>query len=344
MLDTVKHAVLDFEIDQRIISSRPHTSRNNKIGQTSHYLIRQPGEKFNISLFEQSVVIQLSVPKYLFGTNIYEVSDLDLDTYAAKLALDLEKAGILTSTDAIKSSLIKRVDFCRNIPFLGEVNAYLSALSKVSKGLKTDTEDISYKNLNTRDGHQIVVGNKSFRSTVYDKLAEASRDQCNQAALDEFQMQFPQHALLRLEHALENSKAVKRFLHGYEVEPTLKSVWSSELAQKILQKAFREIFNEGKIADQSLIALLVSSKIDPITKGLLYFVREEGLVRVFNEMRKSYSEGKSYRLRKSVMAHLRDPTNEQPEEVQSIHKYLIDFKPILKPPICAPLTVHSTNS
>lgn len=333
MLDTISHAIRGFRIDPGAIKRRQFTSRS-AFGQHSRLFKREPEDKGNVIICEfadptrDCVIVQTSVAKYLLGSNIFEVDDGALDLYASQLANDLVGYGVHATAEEIKNSELKRVDFCRNLPFKGDPGAYLDSLVKVSQGFKSDVEDVSYRNQSGTTGRQIIVENQSFRSTVYDKLAEAGKKE-GVKEVDEFKASYPGHALLRIEHSLLDGPAIRRYLLKYGIEPNLKSVWSEKLSQTILSRVFAENFNDGEVLT-SEPEIVVRSDTDPMIKAGLYQVRGQGLAQVLSEWSAAYSSVKYCRLKRELIAQLQNQPDGQ-SMAQQIHHYLKNFKPILKP-------------
>lgn len=335
MIDTIRLVVRDFEIDQKILRQRPSVQHVAYGTRTTNFK-RLPEDGLTLSIFEccrygktsRGVAIELSVPKFIFGSNLFEVSDNHLGIFTENLGARLAEFGVITSAETLASSQLNRLDFCRNVPFKGDPSSYIASVAKVAKGYKTSTEEDRIKNIAKPDGHQLIVGNRSRRSTLYDKLTEASIHNQNKEAMAEFQSLFPDHGLIRIEHSLLKHLAVKRAMAAHGLNPILKDAWSAELSAKVLKEIFSDVFSNGVILDQ---VLLKNKGIDLELEALVNRIDADGLEKTLSDIKKSTSWPQHRRLRTKILDHLRDPP-QKTLDLDQMSKYLNNFKPILNPP------------
>lgn len=119
------------------------------------------------------LLVQVSIPKLLYGTNLFEVDETDLQAFCEKLSQELWRVKVSITPNNVANATIKRVDLCKSIippPYFGTAKQVLYKLQKFNH--KPDS-DFTIKEF--REGSKesfLKYHNGTQGYVVYDKAAE----------------------------------------------------------------------------------------------------------------------------------------------------------------------------
>lgn len=126
-----------------------------------------------IDNFTYELHIEFSVPKIIFGENLSELSDEDMDEVVTTLVRKLLSMGIETSTTAIKKATVTRVHFGKNIllPYPMTVRDVINELKKADVGKRMEVNMREYRN----DGESLYFYNSAHNVIFYDKIKDIEK-------------------------------------------------------------------------------------------------------------------------------------------------------------------------
>lgn len=229
------------------------------------------------------LLIQVSLPKLLYGNNFREVSDADFEDICKKLAASLNAAGIPISVEQIQAADVRKIDFCKNIIF----DDYTS-ISSITKDLRT--ADISRRSdnqqTNFRNGGHIyhIMHTNSLDVALYDKVADLKQGKISEHRAYE-DKNYVQSKLLDA-FAIKKSLSVARFevrlnskakirlelaKHGILTpDTTFRSLYQSAIVKKVLIHYWQSILSrvpksplDTDAPEKLLSEILKAEKITP---------------------------------------------------------------------------------
>ena len=128
--------------------------------------------------------ITLSVPKLMFGHNLYEVSHLDINSFVKKLVSTLLQYGIVVDKNDIFEASVKEIHFGKNLIFDGITSkkiiqmlskANLNRLGMRRSSYSGNGEQLEFKTKNTYiipfydKANELLSDYKSMRKDTFHK-------------------------------------------------------------------------------------------------------------------------------------------------------------------------------
>ncbi len=198
-----------------------------------------------------SLQIQVSLPKLLYGTNLFEIDGSELPALCAKLSQCLQRLNIIITEEAVANATVKRVDFCKSItlpPYLGTAKQVIHKLQKFNYKAGSD-----FTRKEFREGSKecfIKYHSSTQGYVVYDKASELLAN-----GFTEIEKTIARHLqqgngygrVIRFELSLQKKQSMDALLRrhiGKQKNFTLKDLLSSKIAVKdILLEAFDRIYS-----------------------------------------------------------------------------------------------------
>lgn len=198
----------------------------------------------------------VSLPKIIYGHNLYELVDSQFDEVVEAIRNLLLQFGIEVKSDDISNcERIQRIDYSRNFLLqLSTCKEFIYLIKKLSKGKRYTNEP--------RFETSAIFKNKQQYLIVYDKVAEMTHilkeKKYNNRKSKEYEVAQllvaykSVHGLevLRIEHRLLKSSAIGREVKdiiGHKPPLTFKEVYSSSVSSKVLEKHWEKIATETKM-------------------------------------------------------------------------------------------------
>jgi len=196
--------------------------------------------------------IEFSAPKMLFGNNFDELSDNDFSSLISKLNTTLRLMGVFVFEDYLINAPVSAVHFSKNIPLTDYTTpyTYIKQLTKLNINQRLDTNQTDYRN----EGHSFKYRANSFEVAFYDKLKDLEqgkksekraieKDNALQLGLFDKLSNSTAFEVLRMEVRLGKRQKLKQILRmtGLDLEPTFRSMFSVEVAKKVLLHYLEEI-------------------------------------------------------------------------------------------------------
>jgi hypothetical protein len=122
---------------------------------------------------KRSLMIQVSLPKLVFGTSIFDLDERLLPLAAQKLADALKKIKISVTSEHLLNAIVTRVDYSKILkisPTYGTTDRILRALAPYEMKQSSDFNRRDYHD--GRDGFYVKFFNSSQGFVIYDKFDE----------------------------------------------------------------------------------------------------------------------------------------------------------------------------
>jgi len=248
--------------------------------------------------------MEFSIPKLLYGDNVNEVCEADLNKVVARLRKRLKDMGVWVLTKDLEEATVSIVHFAKNILLSGGYTCHLTIneLKKLDVSGKLQIGQTDYNNgghlLRFRCGtYEIVFYDKSYDMGLPETAAFDKEQTPGQLRLlEEWGPRKPE--ILRLEARFVKKQKLNAVLKelGFKENPRFKEIFNEKLSQAVLRHywsfigtekyAFMLKFQEEK-PDRIIEAILQSgrrsTKESLALLGTALFLREHG-IRAFKKV------------------------------------------------------------
>lgn len=205
----------------------------------------------------ETLEIQVSLPKLLYGTNLFEVDETHLDEICRRLALCLRKIGVHALSYDIKHAVVRRVDYSKAI-ILSEYQGTAKQLIRKLRDFDYKrSSDFRYQNDCTNaDGVTLKFLNKTQGYAVYDKASEIianGKTTIEKELAEMIEANKLQKRMVKFELALQRKQSMDAMLRRYfgtkQKNFTFQQIMENkEVAKKILLKTFDSVFSNTNVA------------------------------------------------------------------------------------------------
>ena len=237
---------------QRNIYSTSFVKKKNKTGLYFPTITISSGRK-------KTLKIQVSLPKLMFGTNLFELDETYLGKIIARLLECLNEFGITTTAEAIQKAVITRLDFSKIIrlpTYLGEADAVIRKLTAFDYKPSSDFDIKNYNN--GMNGVSLKFINSTQGYAIYDKLGEILSNGFTTQELgiaEKYKQGEIKRTALKFELSLHRKDSLEAILRrkiqkgkGFH----LVDVLNYKLAKSLLNDIFDTVFNSFSVGLTSL--------------------------------------------------------------------------------------------
>ncbi len=203
----------------------------------------------------RELVIEMSLPKLLYGNNFNEVTDADFIKIIDKLVLSLRSLGIWIFPHQLKAADVRKIDFCKNIIF----RDYTSVSSIIKDVRSANIKKIyDVQNTNFRNGGYVYhIHTNSLDVALYDKIADLKQAKASEkraietgnhiqlSLLDELDKKSP-FSVARFEIRLNGKAKIRNELKKCFVELdtlSFENLFSQNISRKVLLLHWQNIFD-----------------------------------------------------------------------------------------------------
>jgi len=203
-------------------------------------------KRFNCSKrFEETLSIELSLPKLLYKNNFDELQNSDFPTIIELLRSKLSTMGIRVFSSILLSAPVSTIHYSKNIPLTdGTTPHYLiSKIKEANISFALDVNQTDYRN----DGHSYKWHSNSYEVTFYDKIKdlEAAKKSDKRAIERDSTLQLnffegingrKMLEVFRMEVRLNKRQKIKQLFKTLKIdkEPTFQNLYNSDISQLIL--------------------------------------------------------------------------------------------------------------
>lgn len=299
MIDTIKLAI-PINDSQDLSKVAFETSLNAvRIGSTSYFrtfrnpipaerrlgiyrprltFIRRPT---GIDKSTNMLLVEMSLPKLIFGNNFEEIAENDFGTIISSLTRNLKEMGAPIMPEQIQKASVVKIDLCKNI-ILPEYVSVPSITSQIRKADISTIYDPDYTQFRN-GGHIFHVHCNTSDVAFYDKVADLrqgkisekrgfERDYYVQTKLLKL-LQRNKRDVLRVEVRLNSKKKIGVELKaiGIDCEDlTFENIFRADLAKGILLSHWNKIFKtipkvllDSDSPEQLFYEIIKDNKITP---------------------------------------------------------------------------------
>jgi hypothetical protein len=209
--------------------------------------------RFNCSRrFEETLAIELSLPKLIFGNNFDELRDNNFTIVLEKLVLVLKTMGIRVFTHILSKAPVSAIHYSKNIPLTDGSTShyYISKLQQANSSLALDVNKTDFSN----EGYGYKWHSNSYEVAFYDKIHDLGKAKKSDKRsvednntlqlnlIEKLRLQKPLE-VLRMEVRINNRQKLRQLLQKLHIttEPTFINLFNSMISQKILLYYLNEI-------------------------------------------------------------------------------------------------------
>ena len=265
--------------------------------------------------------IQVSLPKLIYGTNLFEINNRNKNDIYKNILTALDKVGVDVSVSDLKEAVVKKVDFSKNI----ELPDYFGNVRQVIKKLSC----FNYKprsNFTLRDycdgseGASLKFYNSSQGYAVYDKLSEIvgrGYTKVEKELTKSIKKQKLKRNIIRFELSLRKKQSLemvlKRFIKDKQKNFTLDDILNKNLSRGILLETFDKIYNPvnvalvtlGEMGENKLDQYLKTKNLTFRKRVLLFYLVNKctkiGRAGMLEELKEELRGGSFNRTKKEIL-------------------------------------------
>jgi hypothetical protein len=290
-------------------------------------MIELPTRTKGLSEPQNDLEIQVSLPKLVHGTSLFDVDESDLGIIFEKLLFSLDDFGVDTTKEELQKGIIRRADFSKIIrlpDYLGRADEVARILAQFDYKPQSDFRTRDY--CIGSDG----IANKFWNSTqgyvIYDKFAEIldSGFTKQEMKLKELYQQGKlKRNALRFELSLQRKDSFeavvsRRVKTGKKKNFYLEEILNKDLSRDILYDAFEKVFSKlsvgfislSQMEDNKLWAYLDSSGLSQIKQEKLYYwarmATKSGIAGTWEQMKLKLKGGSVSQRKKEVALALQE--------------------------------------
>lgn len=307
--------------------------------------IKNPHNKPVVSYHskKQQVVFDVAAPRYLFGNNLAEATDADLDELVAAIQCEFTRNGVDVPKEAIYNAQIYYLEYGKNI-ILPITTSMTALFKRFGKGFTKGYNALEFHHYrkDRRDGYKVGISLDNRDIAFYDKTTKENKEiYCK--LLEQGKK------VLRYEATFYNSLSVNTNLSKFKQcrgKFTLREVWDSKLARELLVSFSNEVLNNlppaGYAKETELRQIKeairggVSIRDILIYKGLETLEKKLGantVKEIANPVEKRYAGEKKQYMQYGAVKKKQEKLGEyfktrRDQTIRKIKRTIKDFKPI----------------
>jgi hypothetical protein len=265
MIDTVKIKIdkSDFEITNPNIFHPSSEGLNQHIplGKKPFYQCHFNPEKIDIQKLgylpkltarkvlagsqpDISLLIEFSVPKLLYGNNLYEANEENFLQVADVLSEKLSKIGVHINKDSISYAEVSKIHYSKNVIFDDGTIPYtvFKELDRCDLSSWYDKSNQSYRN----GGYSVKWHTKTTELIVYDKKKDVEGDATVSGKLKKALKNKRPFEIIRLEARLNNKASIKNKFNSIGIsldKLTFKELFSSEISRRVVSSYWETLIS-----------------------------------------------------------------------------------------------------
>lgn len=375
MIDSVTVRITDFVVySEKYFTKAQHKELKGEFGVFGMYTTRyttyaqecaKEGRYFpQVSIMERSrrtkrgmiptsrqLIVQVSLPKLVFGTSIFDFDEKLVALAAERIKEVLGEIKVGVSVTAALEATVTRVDFSKIIqisPRYGTTERMLKALAPYDMKQSSDFNRSHYHD--GRDGFYVKFYNSSQGLVLYDKFDEIvanGKTNLEKEIARRYKQGTWTKGALRIELSLQKKQTVDSAMRQFSGERkrdySLRDVAKKAIAKACLLRAFESVyvtdFNRlvrlAGLKDAELIHTIEEYTDNFRDRAILYYlahgVREHGLKAVIEGLKRQTSPASIGRYKNAVETILGavEAKRDKVSPVPYLHRKLKMFHPVL---------------
>lgn len=308
------------------------------------------GSKGQVST-ERYLLVQVSMPKLLYGLNLFDIDERMLPLFAHKLRQALLFIHVDVSEQNILNGIVQRVDYSKIVKTSSTYGTSTTIMQELARYDAKQSSDFNLRDVRSgRDTSYIKFYNSSQGFVIYDKFDEIAvngTSRLEQALAEAYQRGEYTYGAMRIELSLQRKQTVesvlRRFYKNKRANFTLSEVARSDIAQVVLVDTFEKIYIRGftgmvylsRLKETDLLHHVRSYTGNFNHQAILYLlahrVRAIGLKAAVAELKNHVSASTINRYKKQVEQILLDASakRDRVNVIGYLHRKLKKFTPVI---------------
>jgi hypothetical protein len=297
------------------------------------------------------LVVQVSLPKLLYGASIFDLDERLISLAAKRLSEALAELKIGVTPEEVLNAIVQRVDYSKILkisPSFGTTSRVLRELAPYDLKQSSDFNRSHYHD--GRDGFYLKFFNSSRGLVLYDKFDEIlinGKTKLEQEIARQYVAGGWKQGALRFELSLQKKQTVesclRRFIPGKKKDFTLREAAVGSISKAVLIETFEEVYVTGfnrlvrltGLKDVEILNLINSQSVSFKERAALYYlihrIRETGMRSAVEEMKRDVSAatvGRYKAVAERILASA-DATKDSVDVVSYLRRKLNAFTPVL---------------
>lgn len=297
--------------------------------------------------------IQVSLPKLIYGTNLFEIDNGNKSGIYKGILNSLDEMGVDVFINDLKKAIVKKVDFSKNIKlpdYFGNVRQVIKKLSCFNYKPRSDFTLRDY--CDGSEGASLKFYNYSQGYVVYDKLSEIvgrGYTEVEKELVELIKEQKLKRNVIRFELSLQKKQSLemvlKRFIEGKQKNFTLDDVLNKNLSRDVLLETFDKIYDPtsialvtlGEMSENKLERYLRTKNLTFKKCTLLFYLVNKcakiGVIGLLDELKYDLKGGSFCRVKKEILeivkelGEIAEPSHNLVRFLREEHSKFKLFKP-----------------
>jgi len=299
----------------------------------------------------RNLVVQVSLPKILFGTNIFDIDENLMPNIVQKIVDSLSEIKVGVTPQNVFDAVVTRVDFSKMIQVASSYGTTAQILRALLPYDLKQSSDFNRRDFhNGRDGFYLKFYNSSQALVIYDKFDEIVTN--GKTNLEhEIARQYKDgkwtKGAIRFEVSLQKKQTVgvvmRQFTKTKNKDFTLQEIARADISQAYLLRVFESVYIKDfnrlvriiGLKDKKLMQIINDHTDSLNTRAILYYlahnVRDRGLKATIEDLKTKVSPATVGRYKSMVERVLGDveATKDSVNAINYLHRKLKTFQPVL---------------
>lgn len=255
------------------------------LSPTKNNGIYMPKLNYSFSSYNELLYIEFSVPKLLFGNNLYELSESSFENVIDSLSNTLESLEIEVSKEDLRNALVRKVHYSKNL-ILSEQLKCIDVLN-----LFKETKYPSLTKFEDYEKDKCICSMcDTFGITLYDKIEEIIYHKST-TKIDEKLINEYLNRIFRIEFKFEGTGVNKKLANSILEYPDGTKLKFKDIFK---EDVFKKVFNDGltKLQKNMPTIIFEPNKLEELERVSLDFkeLAERLLLITYKEKYGSYEE------------------------------------------------------
>jgi hypothetical protein len=300
--------------------------------------------------FHQSLRVEFSVPKLVYGNNFDEVTPHHMEQVISILHSRLASMGIRTTSDILRHASVSAIHYSKNIRLKDYTSCsmVLTELGKIDLNKRLDANKVSFRN----EGSAIHAHASSYQVTFYDKMYDMKQafSKGEKRAIErdydiqhDLFHQLPKALqVLRLEVRLANRQKMRALLQqlGITSALTFDNLFNADISKRVLLHYWHSFTDDmavlamGRYAPEDIYAALFAESKGTLKPakllqrlGMLKLVESIGM-RGAKTLITQHADAKTWQRIKKEVKELDTLANLKYSAIRDVDKELANFTPL----------------
>lgn len=301
---------------------------------------------------ERRLMIQVSLPKLIFSTNLFDINEKCLELCAIRLVELMQEIGVGISIDNILHARVFKADFSKILkiaPKYAKTKQILNELEAYDNKARSAYNRITYHNEGV-DGKYLKFYNGTRGLVIYDKFDEIvinGSTNLESAISEQYKKGKWKYGAIRFELSIHKKQSLDAIMRKHTKTKKQNfqfiEVVSGVISKAVLLEEYRTLYINGfqglvrlkGLKEAELLNILDNETNNYREKALFYYligrIQNIGISEALEEMRSQCSASTFGRYKKDAERMLGQMEAKQNEAnmVSYLERRLIDFKPIM---------------